>query len=103
MDTRCCWTSAASTRCPKTDGTLTCRACPRRLPSAPSFSSTASSDHPRLAPMRAGLTAEEVRERFSNDRWELISAEPVKADDIRAVCRRVDETFEVWRYRLRRR
>ena len=58
---------------------------------------------PRLAPMRAGLTAEEVRERFSDDRWELISAEPVKADDIRAVGRRVDETFEVWRYRLRRR
>jgi len=58
---------------------------------------------PRLAPMRAGLTAEEVRERFSDDRWELISAEPVKADEIRAVGRRVDETFEVWRYRLRRR
>jgi SAM-dependent methyltransferase len=58
---------------------------------------------PRLAPMQAGLTAEEVRERFAGNRWELVSAEPVRADEIRAVGRRVDETFEVWRYRLRRR
>jgi SAM-dependent methyltransferase len=58
---------------------------------------------PRLAPMQAGLTAEEVRERFAENRWELVSAEPVRADEIRAVGRRVDETFEVWRYRLRRR
>jgi SAM-dependent methyltransferase len=58
---------------------------------------------PRLAPMQAGLTAEEVRERFADNRWELVSAEPVRADEIRAVSRRVDETFEVWRYRLRRR
>jgi SAM-dependent methyltransferase len=58
---------------------------------------------PRLAPMRAGLTVEEVRERFGADQWELISAEPVGADEIRAVGRRVDETFQVWRYRLRRR
>jgi SAM-dependent methyltransferase len=57
---------------------------------------------PRLAPMQAGLTAEEVHERFSDNRWELISAEPVRAEEIRAVGRRVDETFEVWRYRLRR-
>jgi SAM-dependent methyltransferase len=58
---------------------------------------------PRLAPMQAGLTAEEVRERFADNRWELVSAEPVGADEIRAVGRRVDETFEVWRYQLRRR
>ena len=58
---------------------------------------------PRLAPMRAGLTVEEVRERFGADQWKLISAEPVGADEIRAAGRRVDETFQVWRYRLRRR
>jgi SAM-dependent methyltransferase len=58
---------------------------------------------PRLAPMQAGLTAEEVRERFADNSWELVSAEPVRADEIRAVGRRVDETFEVWRYRLKRR
>jgi hypothetical protein len=47
---------------------------------------------PRLAPMQAGLTAEEVRERFADNRWELVSAEPVRTDEIRAVGRRVDET-----------
>jgi SAM-dependent methyltransferase len=58
---------------------------------------------PRLAPMLAGLTAEEVRDRFASNRWLLLSAEPVWIDEMRAVGRRVDETFEVWRYRLRRR
>jgi SAM-dependent methyltransferase len=58
---------------------------------------------PRLAPMQAGLTAEEVNERFSSRGWEALNAEPVGEDEIRAVGRRVDQTFEVWRYRLRRR
>jgi SAM-dependent methyltransferase len=58
---------------------------------------------PRLAPMQAGLTHEEVRERFADHRWELVSAGPVGAGEIRAVGRRVDASFEVWRYRLRRR
>jgi hypothetical protein len=58
---------------------------------------------PRLAPMQAGLSAEEVRERFADHRWEILSAGPVSADQIGAVGRRVDETFEVWRYRLRQR
>jgi NADPH-dependent 2,4-dienoyl-CoA reductase/sulfur reductase-like enzyme len=47
--------------------------------------------------------ANQVRERFADNRWELVSAEPVTTDEIRAVGRRVDETFEVWRYRLQRR
>jgi SAM-dependent methyltransferase len=58
---------------------------------------------PRLAPMQAGLTAEEVRRRFPSGGWEPLNAEPVGADEIRAVGRRFDDTFEVWRYRLRRR
>jgi SAM-dependent methyltransferase len=58
---------------------------------------------PRLAPMQAGLTAEEVRERFEGKRWELLSAEPVSADAIEVAGRRVDASFEAWRYRLRRR
>ncbi|PZR94329.1 MAG: class I SAM-dependent methyltransferase [Candidatus Nephthysia bennettiae] len=57
---------------------------------------------PRLAPMQAGLTAEEVRARFDNG-WEVDSAEPVSTDEIQAVGRRLDKSFEVWRYRLRRR
>src|ERR1700736_6409338 len=56
---------------------------------------------PRLAPMQAGLTAQEGAERFSDNRWDVIGAEPVRAEEIRAVGRRVDEPFEVWRYRLR--
>jgi SAM-dependent methyltransferase len=56
---------------------------------------------PRLAPMQAGLTEEEVRARFDGDRWELVSAERT-ADAIEVAGRRVDQSFEVWRYRLRR-
>ncbi|WP_338200601.1 methyltransferase domain-containing protein [Candidatus Nephthysia bennettiae] len=57
---------------------------------------------PRLAPMQAGLTTEEVRARFA-ERWEVDSAEPVTAEAITAVGRRLDQSFEAWRYRLRRR
>ena len=44
---------------------------------------------PRIAPMRAGVTTGEVRERFGG-RWELAGDE------------RVDRRFDFWRYRLRR-
>lgn len=57
---------------------------------------------PRLAPMQAGLTAEEVRQRFA-ELWEVESAEPVAAEDIATVGHRLDRSFEVWRFRLRRR
>jgi SAM-dependent methyltransferase len=57
---------------------------------------------PRLAPMQAGVKEEEVRARFDGDRWELVSAERMSADVIEVAGRRVDQSFEVWRYRLRR-
>jgi SAM-dependent methyltransferase len=57
---------------------------------------------PKLAPMQAGMTREEVRERFDDNRWELVSAERMSADAIEVAGRRVDQSFEVWRYRLRR-
>jgi SAM-dependent methyltransferase len=57
---------------------------------------------PRLAPMRAGVTIGEVRERFNDDRWELVSAERTSADAIEVAGNRVDESFELWSYRLRR-
>jgi SAM-dependent methyltransferase len=57
---------------------------------------------PRPAPMRAGLTAEEVRRRFDGARWELVSAEPVSADALSVAGRQVDQRFELWRYLLRR-
>jgi SAM-dependent methyltransferase len=58
---------------------------------------------PRLAPMHAGVTSEEVRERFDDNRWELAGAERMSGDAIEVAGRRVDQSFEVWRYRLRRR
>jgi SAM-dependent methyltransferase len=59
---------------------------------------------PRMAPMQAGLTAEEVRQRFPERGWEVITAEPVGADEIETVAGRVNTaSFEAWRYRLRRR
>src|SRR5215471_3060496 len=55
---------------------------------------------PRLAPMHAGLTPEEVGERFSRGGWTLVSAERASADSIDVAGRRVDEQFELWRCRL---
>ena len=57
---------------------------------------------PRLAPLPAGLTPEEVRRRFVGLRWALDGAEPVPADAIEVAGRRVDRSFALWCYRLRR-
>lgn len=57
---------------------------------------------PALAPMHAGLTADEVRERFDGSGWEMLVAEPVPADAVSvAAGRRVAQRFELWRFRLR--
>jgi SAM-dependent methyltransferase len=58
---------------------------------------------PRLAPMQAGVTMDEVRERFATC-WELVSGERMSADQMKAtvVRRRIDASFDFWRCRLRR-
>ncbi|MQA87452.1 MAG: methyltransferase domain-containing protein [Streptosporangiales bacterium] len=57
---------------------------------------------PRLAPMRAGVTTEEVRERFHDHGWELVSAERKSIDEIEVAGKPADELFELWGYALRR-
>ena len=57
---------------------------------------------PRLAPMPAGLTPEEVRRRFGGAGWALAGAELVPADAPDIAGRRVDRSFALWCYRLRR-
>ena len=57
---------------------------------------------PRLAPMRAGISLDEVRERFA-ERWEIVTAEQTSAAAIEVARTRVDRSFELWRFRLRRR
>jgi SAM-dependent methyltransferase len=56
---------------------------------------------PRLAPMHAGVTADEVGGRFSQAGWDLVSAERMVADAIEVAGRRADQQFELWRFRLR--
>jgi SAM-dependent methyltransferase len=56
---------------------------------------------PRLAPMHAGLTPEEVRLRFAAG-WEFIGAERTSADAIEVSGKRVDQQFELWACLLRR-
>jgi len=58
---------------------------------------------PRFAPMQAGLTESEVRELFERAGWDLVSAERVGDETIQVARARVDRSFELWRYRLRRR
>jgi SAM-dependent methyltransferase len=57
---------------------------------------------PRLAPIQAGVSLDEVRERFSTW-WEIVSAEQTSAAALRVARSRVDRSFELWRFRLRRR
>ena len=57
---------------------------------------------PRAAPMHAGVTTDEVRQRFSRTGWELAGAEPTSAQMIGSVVPRAGERFELWRYQLRR-
>ncbi len=56
---------------------------------------------PRLAPMQAGISLDEVRERFSRD-WEIVGAEQTSAAAIQVARTRVDQSFELWSFRLRR-
>jgi SAM-dependent methyltransferase len=55
---------------------------------------------PRLAPLHAGLTPDEVRDRFGPKGWVLVRADRAPAGTIDASGRRVDERFELWRCRL---
>jgi hypothetical protein len=57
---------------------------------------------PRLAPIQAGVSLDEVRERFSTW-WAIVSAEQTSAAALRVARSRVDRSFELWRFRLRRR
>jgi hypothetical protein len=57
---------------------------------------------PTFAPMQAGLSEAEVRERFQASGWDVVSSEPVDRDAIHVARARVDRSFELWRYRLTR-
>jgi len=56
---------------------------------------------PRLAPMHAGISLDEMRDRFSRG-WEIVSAEQTSAAAIRVARTRADQSFELWRFLLRR-
>jgi SAM-dependent methyltransferase len=56
---------------------------------------------PRFAPMAAGISLDEVRERFAQG-WAIERAEQTTADAIQVARTRVDRSFELWRLRLRR-
>jgi SAM-dependent methyltransferase len=57
---------------------------------------------PRLAPMQAGLTEAEVRDRFTGAGWSLAEAKRVFDDPIVVARSRVDRSFQLWRYVLER-
>jgi len=56
---------------------------------------------PKAAPMHAGITTEEVQQRFDPD-WKLISAARASAEALGIGVRRADDRFELWRYQLQR-
>ncbi len=55
---------------------------------------------PKAAPIHAGLTIDEVRERFGPAGWQLVNAERASAET--TVVHSADDRFELWRYRLTR-
>ncbi len=57
---------------------------------------------PTTAPMHAGMTLDEVRQRFSEAGWRVLRAEPTSADSQTAVARRAAAHFELWCYQLTR-
>jgi SAM-dependent methyltransferase len=57
---------------------------------------------PKTAPMHAGITIDEVRQRFTEAGWRLVRAEPTSADPEMAVARRAAARFELWCYHLTR-
>jgi SAM-dependent methyltransferase len=58
---------------------------------------------PRLAPMHAAFTPDEVRRRFGEGGWELLGADRMTADAIVVTGRSSADRFELWRCRLRHR
>jgi SAM-dependent methyltransferase len=55
---------------------------------------------PRAAPLHAGVTVDEIRQRFCSAGWDLVDAERASVET--PVVRGADERFELWRFRLRR-
>ena len=55
---------------------------------------------PKAAPMHAGMTSDEVAQRFSPAGWQLVAAGRTSAQTI--AVRRADDRFELWYYQLRR-
>lgn len=55
---------------------------------------------PKAAPMHAGMTVDEVQQRFGTAGWELVNAERSHIKPIMAP--RADDLFELWYYQLRR-
>jgi SAM-dependent methyltransferase len=57
---------------------------------------------PKAAPMHAGLSVEEVRQRFSQAGWQLLRAEGTSAETLGMRVPRADDRFELWCYQLQR-
>ena len=57
---------------------------------------------PKAAPMHAGLTVEEVRQRFAPAGWQLVNADHIPSETISIRARQAANRFDLWRYQLRR-
>jgi len=55
---------------------------------------------PKVAPLHAGVTVDEIRSRFISSGWELVNAQ--RSSVATPAARGADERFELWLYVLRR-
>jgi SAM-dependent methyltransferase len=59
------------------------------------------SQPPKAAPIHAGITTDEVRQRFSPAGWKLVTSDRVTAKTLGIAVPRADDRFELRRYQLR--
>lgn len=55
---------------------------------------------PKMAPLHAGMTIEEIQRRFRPAGWNILAAEPSTTET--PIVPRAADHFELWRYQLRR-
>lgn len=57
---------------------------------------------PKVSPMHAGVSIEEIRQRFGTAGWKVDHADHVSAGELGIGVQRANERFDVWRFQLHR-
>lgn len=98
--TRWCWTSGCFHTLPEDQRSAYVTEVSHAAAPSATFLLYGFSRPPKAAPMHAGLTLDEVRQRFGPAGWQLAHAEPSSTATIRIRAGNAANRFELWRYQL---